>query len=196
MRLKKFEVRGAKELERLMLQHLPATLARKATLAGMRKAAKPMVDMTKAKAPFRSGALRQSIGISTVTTRGGTTLSQLTGFVGGNESTFAAIEIGPLSGGSGASLHAWARYKAFYGPNFGVLKHGRVAPSLIGRIRHGHLMEFGFTHTSGKRVRAQPFLGPGFRAGYPIYNSMFVNEVRKKVEAAITKHNARSPAST
>lgn len=191
-RVTKFRVEGARELEQFMLRELPAKLARKATLQGMRRAAKPMVGIVRAKAPYKSGALKQAIGLKTVPMRGGSTDSQLSGITGGADSTFAALEIGALSGSSGAALHAWARYKAFYGPNFGVLKRGKISPSQIGRIRHAHLMEFGFNHHSGKRVPAQPFLEPGFNSGFLTYKNMLVREVRKQVEAAIRKHNSKS----
>jgi len=190
-----FRIEGAKELERWMLKELPAKLARTSTLAGMRSAAKPMVMLAKVKVPVRSGALRQAIGIRTVPSRGGVTQSSGIPFTIGNaEDTFAAIEIGPLTGTSGAGLNAWARYRAFYGgPNLDVTtKKGRIGIGMIGRIRHGHLMEFGFTHTSGKQVPPQRFLAPAFNGGFPIYRRRFVADVRKKVEDSIRKHNAKS----
>lgn len=183
------KITGARELERWMLKELPAKLARKSTLAGMRKAAKPMVNIAKAKVAYRSGALQQAIGIRTVPMRGGSTESAL-----GGENTFAAIDIGALSGGQGASLHAWARYLSYYGRGIRISKGGKQSTSLIGRIRHAHLVEFGFRHRSGKKVPAQPFLQPAFYAGYSSYYRTLITDIRTKVEASIRRHNSKSPA--
>ena len=182
-----FKIEGARELERLLLESLPAKLVRTTMLAGMRKSAKPMVGIAKAKVAFRSGALQQSIGIKSVRARGGVTQSQLKG-----ESTFAAIEIGPLSGSSGAALHAWARYKAHYGQGVSILKGKKLSTGQLGRIRHGHLIEFGFTHRSGKKVPARPFLAPAFNGGFPLYRRSLIADTRKKILDTINRHNARS----
>ena len=182
-----FKIEGARELEKLLLESLPAKMVRTTMLAGMRKSAKPMVSIAKAKAAFRSGALQQSIGIQSVRARGGVTNSQL-----GGEDTFAAIELGPLSGSSGAALHAWARYKAHYGQGISILKGNKLSTGQIGRIRHGHLVEFGFTHRSGTTVSARPFLKPAFNGGFPLYRRSLIADTRKKVLDAIKKHNAKS----
>jgi len=183
-----FKIVGARELERWMLKELPAKLARTSTLAGMRKAAKPMVELAKIKVPFRSGALWQAIGIKTVPSRAGVTASQLKG-----KNTFAAIEIGPLSGTDGVALSAWARYRAYYKRGgISITRGGKVATSMLGRIRHGHLVEFGFKHKSGKQIPAQPFLAPAFNGGFPIYRRRLIADIRKKVEASINRHNSKS----
>lgn len=186
-------IEGAKALEDWMLRELPVRLARKATLSGMRASAKPMVALAKMQAPKRSGALAQAIGIKTVPARGGQTVSQLTKHVGGSDKTFAAIEIGALSGSSGAALHAWARYRAFYHGSISIRRGGKTVTKMIGRIRHSHLMEFGFKHKrSGRRIAPRKFLSPAFDGAYPTYARGFVRETRKKVEASIRRHNAKS----
>jgi len=187
---KEFEMtmKGGKELEQLMLKELPATVARRAMLSGMRVSAKPMVNYAKSIVARKSHALKLSIGMKTL--RESETKKRLTDPVHsvGLENSAAALQLGPMSGTGKDALLAWAVYKAHYGKSV-ELKKG----SPIGRIRHGHLVEFGFKHTSGKQVPGRPFMEPAANAMAPVFVSRFVGETRKKVLAAIRKHNSRSP---
>lgn len=186
---KEFEMtmKGGKELEQLMLKQLPATVARRALLSGMRVSAKPMVAYAKSIVAYRSHALQLSIGMRTL--RASETKKRLTDPVHavGLKNSAAAIQLGPMSGTGKDALLAWAVYKSHYGTSVS-LKRG----SPIGRIRHGHLVEFGFKHTSGKQIPGRPFMEPAANAMAPTFISSFVGETRKKVLAAIRKHNARS----
>lgn len=177
---------GARELEELMVKSLPAMVARRTLLAGMRKAAEPTLNYAKAKVPSpsnkgSSGALRQSLGMITV---------------GQNKSEnqfgskpVAHIRMGPLSGAGARSMSAYAMYVSHYRGGKISLKKG--AP--IGQIRHGHLVEWGFKMRDGRQYPARPFMGPAAQIGIPIFVSTLVRQTKKKVEAAIKRHNAKSP---
>lgn len=184
------KMKGARELEQLMQQHLPAKVARRQMLAGMRVSAKPMVNYAKAIVAKKSHALRISIGMRTLSVRETTkrvndTLNPVSGL--GLANSAAALQLGPMSGTGKDALRAWAQYKSFYGKKVNLR---RGAP--IGRIRHGHLVEFGFTHTSGKQIPARPFMEPAANVMAPTFTNRFVREVRKRVIKAIQKHNATS----
>lgn len=174
------EMKGARELEQLMLKNLPAKVARSQMLAGMRASAKPMVSYAKAIVAKDSHALKISIGMRTLPVR--KTMKRA-----GMESAAAALQLGPMSGTGSNALKAWAVYKAHHGQQVD-LKRGVIT----GRIRHGHLVEFGFRHTSGKQVPARPFMEPAAKAMAPTFVNRFVRETRKRVERAIQKHNATS----
>ena len=175
---------GAKELEELMIKHLPATVARKRTLQGLRRASLPTLNYAKAKVAQRSGALHMSLGTQVLPWRGSRAII-------GEEGSFAAIRMGPLSGQGAKAFAAWATYLAYY--KGGVIDLKKGAP--IGRIRHGHLVEFGFNHVrSGKRIAGRPFMEPAAVAGFGSFRQSFINHLRRGVEQAIKRHNAKSPA--
>lgn len=178
---KEFEMtmKGGRELEEFMRLKLPVTVARNSMLAGMRVAAKPMVSFAKAKVAKKSHALSLSIGLVTVGHRALGKRKDIGG-------SFAAISLGPTSYGR-RGLLAWSVYKSHYKQSVS-LKRG----AKIGRIRHGHLVEFGHKTRSGGRVPGRPFMEPAANAMGPIFVSLFVGETRKKVDAAIRRHNAKS----
>lgn len=173
-------MKGGRELEEFMHRTLPVQVARRSMLAGMRVAGRPMVNYAKAIVARRSHALKLSIGMVTIAQRA---LGKRTD-IGGS---FAALSLGPTSYGRRGQL-AWSVYKAHYGQEVNLRKGAK-----IGRIRHGHLVEFGFKHTSGKFVPPRPFMEPAATAMGTTFVNKFVRETRKKVDVAIKRHNARSP---
>lgn len=76
---------------------------------------------------------------------------------------------------------AISKYIAHYYTN-----RGRAAPlGGIAGIRHGHLVEFGFTHKSGRRVAARPFLWNSARAKTPEYRRLFAGELKRVIERRV-----------
>jgi hypothetical protein len=175
---------GARELEELMVKGLPPAFGRRALIAGMKKAAEPMVTYAKARVPSptskSSGALRHSIGIQTLRYETGATTPE-------GEPAVAWLKIGPKSGQGKLALQAWMIYKSYYSKGKISLKKG--AP--IGQIRHGHLVEWGFTMRDGRKYPGRPFLKPAAQVGAPIAFKIVVAETRKKVLASIKRHNAK-----
>lgn len=186
------KVTGARELERLLVKELPAQVSRRVLLSAMRKSAEPLVQLAKNTAMGSTGvpksnALALSIGSLTFRPSKVPRLVLPPGF--SMKDSAAAIAIGPLSGQTTKPLLAWSRYQQYY--NRGVIKLKRGAP--IGRIRHGHLVEFGFKHHSGKIVKGTRFLERAARAMNPIVAMQMNSVLSKKIAAAIKKHNSRSP---
>jgi hypothetical protein len=58
---------------------------------------------------------------------------------------------------------------------------------LASGIRHGHLVEWGFTHASGKEVTGHPYLWPAGRTGASLARKIFAGILRKKTEAAVRR---------
>lgn len=167
MKLNKVELIGLKDLEKLMLETLPAETSRKVTLQAMRDAAKPMVEGAKAKAKRgQSDALSESIGTKTLTARAA---------LNSKYPPFASLSLGPRSG----VMTAWAKYLAHYGRG--------IKAKEIGRIRHGHLVEFGFRHKSGKHVPPRPFLRPAFDIHSADFLRYFKGHLKRRIERAGAK---------
>ena len=141
------KVEGLREVDKFMKESLPDAMARrKVTLQALRESAKPMVDGAKSRADRgRSGSLSESIGIKTISNSRTMAAAQASG-----RNTYAAVAVAPMSG----NHKAWARYLNYYRRGINL--------SEVGRLRHAHLVEFGFRHTSGKHVPARPFLRPAF----------------------------------
>lgn len=183
-----FQVKGLKELERFLVKELPAQVARRVLLSSLHQAGKPTVNLAKATAKGvkggRSGALAASIG-SISSRKGSTNHPQL------NPKVAAAIAIGPLSGQGAKPLLAWSIYRSHYKRNRSInLKRG--AP--IGQIRHGHLVEFGFKHPSGKQIPGTHFLERAATTMGPTMARRFRKQTEIPTIRAIKRHNQRSPA--
>lgn len=164
---------GLKELEKAMLKDLPNATNRRVLLSSMRKASEPMVQVAKDNVPKGgSGALAESIGMKTFRNRGG-------------NKQFAAIGIAPMSG----NMVAWAKYMTFYGRTLSLKdkRTGKWTAANIGRIRHGHLVEFGFKHKSGKQVPARPFLRKAFDQRSAQLVESFRSILGVKVKSAVKK---------
>ena len=189
-----YKVVGAKELERFLVKELPAQVARRVLLSSLREASKPMINLAKATATGpsgrrRSGALAASIGAITIASRKVPRLQLPPGLT--MKDSAAAIAIGPLSGQGSKPLLAWSMYQAYY--NRGVIKLKRGAP--IGRIRHGHLIEFGFKHKkSGKMVKGTHFLERAAVSMGPTMAIRMLSSTRRRTMKAVKKHNSSSPA--
>lgn len=157
----KADIRGLKELEQTMRREFPASVSRSVTLAALRDSAKPMRDRAQSYVPVQSGALRESIGFKTVAKR---------------RSTFASVLLGYRS-----NEKAWLKWATY---------HGRGAnfndPKSIGRIRHGHLIEFGFKHVrSGKYIPGKHPLRTGFDVSYYSFQNRFYDSLKKSIERRI-----------
>src|SRR5210317_1531557 len=118
----KFDVKGLKELDELMRKHLPEKVQRKATLAGMRPGVKMLTQAAQNKAPYRSHSLQLAIDMKVVPNRKS------------SNNTFAAMVAGPMSGQTIAEM----RYAEYY---------KKPTPDLM---RHGHLVDQGFTNKGGR----------------------------------------------
>lgn len=158
------DVFGLREVEQLMLKELPAAVARRVTLNAIRSSAKPMKEAAQVKVVKKSHALMQSINTKTTPQR--------------MSKTFASMTLSPISGNAAA----WARYMVYYRRPVDIDK--------VGRIRHGHLVEFGFRHVSGKFVKARPFLRPAFDQEYQTFVSIFKKRLRTRVINAVKKQRA------
>jgi len=164
---------GLKELEKAMLKDLPNATNRRILLATMRKAAPPMVQAAKDNVPTGgSGALAESIGIKTFRNRG-------------NNNVFASVGIAPMSG----NMAAWAKYMAHYNKTINLVdkRTGKVDAGKIGRIRHGHLVEFGFKQKDGKMYPARPFLRRAFDQRSVQFTKAFQSILGVKVKNAVKK---------
>lgn len=172
------EVVGLKELEKVMRDELPATVSRQKTLQALRAASKPMVQTAKNNVPKGgSGALAESIGIKTVPK--------------GRTNTFASMTVSPLSG----NMTAWALWMKHYNRTINLIdrRTGKVDAGGIGRIRHGHLVEFGFRHTSGKHVPARPFMRKAFDEKADSFVNDFASKLRTRIENEVTKRKLVGP---
>ena len=178
------KVIGLKELEKIMVEDLPNTVARRTLLSAIRVSAKPMMNAAKAKVPKGgSGALAESIGLKTIRNRG-------------FNKEFASMALAPMSG----NLQAWAMYKDFYGGGEGStaskIQSGAIDSKTAKqkRIRHGHLVEFGFRHTSGKQVPARQFLRPAFDQEANGFVNSFRAHLSVRVKNAVKKIYAKNSA--
>lgn len=132
------KVEGLQHLQDLLTTQLPAKAQTKVMVRALKKAGRPMV--TTVRGAYRglsgSGALAQAT----------TMWQRKKGTLGRN--TFASVEIGPKRGNKSALAKYYSHYRK------------RATPkSLIAGIRHGHLVEFGFTHRGGKAVAGKNILG-------------------------------------
>lgn len=164
------QIFGVKELEHFLVKELPATVSRRVTLNAMRAAAQPMKAAVKAHSlkSKRSGALWQSINLKTVPAR-----------LSARKGSYASMTLSPMS-----NLSAWARYMSYY---------KKTAKSLdsIGRIRHGHLVEFGFRHwKTGQMIPAQPFMRPALDQTASGYIQDFKQRLATRVKNAVKKHRS------
>ena len=181
MEVRNFKVEGLKELQDFMSKELPAATNRRVVLSGMRTAAKPTLAAAKFKAKKRSHALEESLGFQSVTKNKSV-----------REGHFATLLMGPLISGPKA-MQAYLKYIAFYGkPVRAVGSNGKLNVRQIGRIRHAHLVEFGYMARSkggGTRTRvpASPFLRPAFDENAGTFVNTFTGIMRKKIEAAVKK---------
>lgn len=172
---------GLKELEKLMAKELPAAMSRQAVLGAMRASAKPMEKAAKAMVPNKggkaSGALADSIGLKTVPVS--------------KSKYFAVMTLSPLSG----DLAAWTKWMQHYGRTLNVInpRTGKADANAVGRIRHGHLVEFGFRHPSGKHVPARPFMRNAFDMTVDKYGDQFYQRLKTRIDNAIKKLNFVGP---
>lgn len=171
-----FKVEGLREVEKFLKEELGAVAARKVTLQALKQSSEGIIDSAKTNARRgRSDALSTSIGIKNVTPG-----RQLTS--GGD--TYASIVGGPMSG----NKSAWAKYLAYYRRDVRLTdSKGNPNTQYIGRIRHGHLVEFGFRHRSGKHVPARPFLRPAFDTHEADVRRFFAATLRRKAKRVAAK---------
>lgn len=161
-------VTGLREVEKVLLE-LGSKSGTAVLRKSMLKALDPASDQAKASVPVASGSLRQSI-----TRR----------FLIGSSSK-AATTLPALGGRFRAQLYpafkakrAIAKYESYYGRK-------------IKGVRHGHLVEFGFTTRNGRKIAGRPFLGPALesRAGQVVQR--FADYMRISIEKEIIKRFAK-----
>ena len=169
MEIKNFRIEGLKELEDFMVKEFPAAISRRVILSGMRKAAKPTKEIAKSLVRKRSHSLEKSIDFKT--------LPQKKSLRAGH---FASLMMG-IAGGGKAGTDAFLTHASYY------KRKTTLGKVLRGRIRHGHLVEFGFKHTSGKQVKARPFLRPAFDQGAPVFASQFSSIMKQRITAAVKR---------
>ena len=82
------------------------------------------------------------------------------------------------------NMNAIALYMNHY-----YTSRGKTVPASVAfsGIRHGHLVEWGFIHTSGKAVSGSPFLWPAARYGASGYKRHFAADLKKKIVAAVKR---------
>lgn len=136
------QVEGLDQLRDALSQQLPKKAQKKVMVRALKASARPMVRQIKTayRALGGSGALAQA---STIWQRKKGTSPR---------ETFASIELGPKR----SNKAALAKYYAFY------RKKGSTK-ALMGGIRHGHLVEFGFTHVGGRAVAGKGILDAAFQ---------------------------------
>lgn len=171
------KVEGLQEIEKRLIA-MGSVNGTKALKSAMYYAFKPTLDLAKAKVPVRSGSLRDSL------TRGFTSArrSTMLGFASGSR---FQVSIYPKSKKKSAVNLYNNRYK----------KHAK-------RIRHGHLIEFGWKpkyrasfkqRTYGgwrggiSAVPARPFLGPALRATSQTIVDRFSGRIGKSMERIAAK---------
>lgn len=159
------KVTGVADVVRAFEKVLPIRAQRNATLRTMTKAAQPIVQGAKARAPSRSGALAMSIGLRN---------ESASKSKKGNR--FARKLLGPIR----KDRKAIVAYHSYYH------KRGVSAQQIQAGIRHGHLVEFGT-----KKMPRHPFLRPAADAGFPGYVREFAGILRRELERDAAKLYAR-----
>lgn len=132
------QIDGLRHLEKLLTETLPAQAQTKVMVRALKVAGRPMVNA--ARIGYRSiggsGALAQATSV----------WQRKKGALRGD--TFASVEIGPKRGNKAALAKYYQHYNK------------RATPrTLMGGIRHGHLVEFGFRHRGGRSVAGRGVLG-------------------------------------
>ena len=61
----------------------------------------------------------------------------------------------------------------------------------IDGIRHGHLIEFGFSHRSGKKFSSRPFLYEAVKANFKAFEAEFSRGLWRRAENAIKREAAK-----
>jgi len=163
-------VEGLADLEKLMTRSLPVTARRRVVQSAMVKAVKPVRDSIRAKynALGGSGALARSVAAWRVRKA-----------LRGKPDTFASIEVGPKR----SNKRALAQYFNSRG----------ITPTparLINGIRHGHLVEFGFTHRSGKSVAGKHILQSTAEAQFSNITTRFRHFWKLEIDKAVRKHRS------
>ena len=155
------------------LQLLSTQGQRQAMAGALRQAARPMVRQ--AKSAYRSlggsGALAQSVAA----------WQRRKGLLRGE--TFASIEVGPKR----SNRAAVAKYYAFY------RKKARTK-GLVSGIRHGHLVEFGFTHRGGASIGGRGILGAAFQANSQSAVQEFGRFLGQRIDRIAAKQAAKQAA--
>lgn len=133
------EITGLRELRETLTRSLPAKVQRKAVASALRNAAQPMVKA--AKASYRALGGSGSLAVATGVWRNRKAERK------GSALTFASIEVGPRR----SNRRALATYYAHY--------RGRTPTphQLSLGIRHGHLVEWGTTHSAARRIMTRVF---------------------------------------
>ena len=175
--VKNVEVLGLRELEKFLKEELPDAIQRRnVTISALKDSAESMLQGAKVNAdtvPMQphSGGLSESIGIKAQTR--GKTLGQA-------GDTYAAIFIAPM--GKASAYNTYVQYW-----NRGT------ASDWLGdrRLRHGHLVEFGFRHKSGKQVPARPWLRPAFDTYSSDFLRGFKYILKDKVRRAARKNKRK-----
>lgn len=146
----------------------PAKIQRSLVTSALRFAAQPLKKQMESNARRTmhpsSGALAESIGIKA--SRGGRK--------GGG--IIRRIWVGPMRSDPKALL----KYLSFYGKTL-------TRSSANSGIRHGHLVEFGFTAGNGRQVPAQPFIRPAFDATKAQIGSRFKQKFAQRIPAIIKR---------
>lgn len=136
------KVDGLQHLEKVLTEMLPAKAQTKVMVRALKRSARPMVNAVRSgyRSLGGSGALAQSVSA----------WQRRKGALRGD--TFASVEIGPKRGNRAALRKYYQHYRKAARPK-----------TLIGGIRHGHLIEFGFRHRGGKSVAGKGIMGGAFQ---------------------------------
>lgn len=165
------DIKGLEEVLKTLEKSFPQDQKKQAQIVGAAiasSARKTILPLAKslAKRPGSSGALSESLNIRSTPAR------ELRA-----KRRAAGRRITPVR----YDPKAISKYIAHYYTN-----RGKTPPlGGIDGIRHGHLVEFGFTHKSGKRVDARPFLWNSARAKTPEYRNLFAGELKRVIERRV-----------
>jgi hypothetical protein len=131
------KIDGLQHLEHLLTTALPAKASKKVMVRALKKAGRPMVNAARSgyRAIGSSGSLAEATSI----------WQRKKGAQRGD--TFGSVELGPRRSNKAALARYYQHYRKLATPR-----------SLMRGIRHGHLVEFGFTNRAGRSVAGRRVL--------------------------------------
>ncbi|MGG7567900.1 HK97-gp10 family putative phage morphogenesis protein [Rhodovulum sp. DZ06] len=160
-----FSMEGGRELD-AVLAELPAGVAKGVARRGLKRAAVPVRDEIKARAPELSGALKESIGVVVGRTR---TLRDAGGM--------AAHEVYKEYGASAQALSALlATRRSEKAAGRGARPLVRLEASVVVSAPHAHFQEFGTS-----KMDPHPFMRPAWDASWGAAQDILLRETWDEV---------------
>lgn len=164
-----FKVEGLEHLRDVLTRELPQKAQQKVMTRALKTALRPMARTVRT--AYRglggSGALAQATSIWQRRK-------------GVSRETFASVELGPKRASRGALNKYYNHYRRTVRPK-----------TLMAGIRHGHLVEFGFTHRGGRSVAGKNILGAAAQRHAPQATSDFGAILGAEIEREARRLAAR-----